>query len=64
MVDKNTILEDILEIEGAEDILGEFNLPCLTCPFAQAEINSLRLGDVAERYSLDLEGMLKELNEL
>ncbi len=60
----DSILADILEIKGAEEILNKHNLPCLHCPMAQMELQTLRLGEVCQMYGLDLEKILEELDEL
>jgi hybrid cluster-associated redox disulfide protein len=62
-VTKNTTLENILKIKGAEKVLMKHNLPCLSCPMAAMEISGLKLGEVCEAYGLDLEKILKELNK-
>lgn len=63
-IDKNTTIEKILEIEGAEDILKKYNLPCLSCPMASLEIGSLKIGEVSEMYGLDIDSIIKELEGL
>ena len=63
MITKNTILSEVLEKKGAEKILAKYNLPCLTCPMAKFEIESLKLGQVCETYGIDTEKLLKELNK-
>lgn len=63
-IDKNTTIEKILEIEGAEDVLRKYNLPCLSCPMASLEIGSLKIGEVSEMYGLDIDSIIKELEEL
>jgi len=60
---KDTTLGEVLEIPGAEEILAKFKVPCLTCPMAQMEMGVLTIGNISEMYSLDLEGLLKELNK-
>ena len=63
MITKNTILSEVLKQKGAENILAKYNLPCLTCPMAKFEIESLKLGQVCETYGIDIEKLLKELNK-
>ncbi len=62
-ITKDTTIKEILEINNAEEILAKFNVPCLSCPMAAMEISELKIGQVAESYGLDLEGLLKELNK-
>jgi hybrid cluster-associated redox disulfide protein len=62
-IDKNTILSEILRKKGAEEILMKYNLPCLTCPMAKFEIESLKLGQVCETYGINIEKLLAELNK-
>lgn len=63
-IDENTTLEEILKMPGAEEVLGKYRLPCLTCPWAVYEIKILKIGQVAKMYGLDLESLLKELNKI
>lgn len=60
---KNSSLAEILEKKGMEKILVKYNLPCLACPMASFEIESLKLGQVCETYGIDIEKLLKELNK-
>lgn len=61
---KETVLSEILKNKKAEGILAKYNLPCLTCAFARMEMDKLKIGEVSEMYGLDLEGLLRELNNL
>lgn len=61
-INKDTVLGEVLETPGAEKALERYKVPCVSCPLAQMEMNILTLGQIANRYDLDLEGMLKELN--
>ena len=63
-ITKTTTLKEIIEKMGAEEILRKNNVPCVSCPMAAYEIEKLEIGKVAEMYKLDLEKILKELNEL
>ncbi len=60
--EKSTLAE-ILENPKNQKILEKFNVPCLTCPFAQLEMNSLKLKEIAGAYGIDLKSLLKELNK-
>ena len=63
-ISKSTTLAEILEKNGAEKVLGRNNVPCLSCPMAALEIDKLKIGDVCKTYGLNLEKILKELNDL
>ena len=62
-ITKDTTLAKILELPGAEEVLLKYNLPCLGCPFAKMEIEDLKIGQVCQIYGINLENLLKELNE-
>lgn len=63
-ITKDTTLEKILELTGADAVLAKYKVPCLTCPMAQYEMQSLTIGDVCKMYGLDLPKLLVELNKL
>ena len=44
-------------------ILREHGIPCPTCPMVRFEMDKLKIRDVAEAYGVDLEKLLKALNE-
>jgi len=62
-INQDTTLKEILKIEGTEEILTKYNLPCLFCPMASFEIENLKIGDVCRVYGIDSKKLLKELNE-
>ena len=59
----DTTLAEILKLPKAEKILAKYNLPCLGCPFAKLEIENLKIGEVCKMYEINLEKLLRELNE-
>lgn len=63
-ITKDTTLEKILKLKGADKILEKYNLPCLHCPMARMEMGSLKLGDICKTYGIDINELLKELNKL
>jgi len=63
-ITKDTTLAEILKYGEVEKILAKYKLPCLTCPFAHYEMENLKIGQVSKMYRIDLENLLKELNEL
>jgi len=60
---KETVLSEICKHPRATEILTKYHLPCLHCPMAAAEMGKLKIGQVCEMCGLDLDGLLKELNE-
>ncbi|MBN2073096.1 MAG: disulfide oxidoreductase [Actinobacteria bacterium] len=61
---KDTKLEEVLKSPEASAVIARFRLPCLHCPMAAYEAKVLTLGQVSGAYGIDLDGLLKELNEL
>ncbi len=61
---KDTTLAELLESPKAAEILAEYNLPCLSCPFAKFEMERLKIGEICKMYSIDGEKLLKELNRV
>ncbi len=61
---EKTTLSEILKHPKAEEILAKYNLPCLSCPYAKYELESLKIGQVCKMYKIDLKGLLNELNKL
>jgi len=62
-ITKDTTLAEILKRSELEKILMKYNLPCLGCPFAKFEMENLKIGEVCKMYGIDIESLLKELNE-
>lgn len=61
---KDSTLKQILEAgQEKEAVLYEFGVPCVTCPFAKIEMDKLTIGDICSMYHLDLEAILKKLNQ-
>ena len=63
-ITKETTLSEILENPKSEEILLKHNVPCLSCPYAELEIQKLKIGQVCEMYQIDIEKVLKELNSI
>ncbi len=67
MTDKYTgdsKLEEVLKTPETSAVIAKYELPCLHCAMAAYEAKILTLGQIAKNYGIDLDGMLKELNEL
>ena len=62
-ITEDTTLSEILGYSKASKILAKYNLPCLNCPMAVFEAGILKIGEVCRIYNIDLERLLKELNE-
>lgn len=62
-ITKDSTIEEILNHPKGKEVLAKHRVPCLGCSMAAMEINYLKIGDVAEKYGLDLESILEELNE-
>ena len=62
-VTEETTLAEILQRAGAEEILAEYELPCLSCPFAKMEMEQLKIGDLCRQYGIDCKNLLKDLNK-
>jgi hybrid cluster-associated redox disulfide protein len=60
----STTLAEILEHPKRKEILAKYNLPCLGCPFAQMEMDRLKLGEICKTYKVNLVALLKELNKV
>ena len=63
MFNKNTTLAEILKKPENKKILAKYNLPCLTCSFASAEMEKLKIGKICEMYGIALDNLLKDLNK-
>ncbi|MFA5080612.1 MAG: hypothetical protein WC472_03255 [Candidatus Paceibacterota bacterium] len=63
MITKETKLDKILEIEGVEEILLNYKVPCLSCPYAKYELAELNIGFICERYNIDSDKLIDELNK-
>ena len=63
-ITKNTTLAKILEKDGGEKVLAKNGVPCVGCPMASFEVDKLEIGEVCKSYGLNLEKILKELNQL
>ncbi|PIO04451.1 hypothetical protein COT48_00405 [Candidatus Woesearchaeota archaeon CG08_land_8_20_14_0_20_47_9] len=60
-VSKDTTLEEVMKVRGAEAVLSKYKLPCLHCPMARMEMGALKLGEVCKAYGIDLKRVLEEL---
>jgi hypothetical protein len=63
-ITKNTTLEKILDKKGSEELLAKNGVPCVSCPMAKFEVGRLKIGKVCKMYGLNLEKILKDLNNL
>lgn len=63
-INSKTTLGEIINIEGVNKILEDFHVPCVSCPFAQFELNSLSLGDVCRLYGINEKKLIEAINDL
>ena len=58
-----TPMDQILTTESAREVLAQHKVPCLGCPMAQMEMQSLKIGDVCKIYGIDAKKLLADLNK-
>jgi len=63
-VDKHTKLGKIMKMKGMEKILTKYNVPCVSCPMAKMEIDSLEIGYVCKLYGLPEKEIILEINKI
>jgi hypothetical protein len=63
-INKDTVLGKVLELKGAGEVLAANKVPCITCPMAKMEMDTLKVGQICNMYGIDLDKLLKELNAL
>jgi len=63
-ITEDTTIEEILRNPGASSTLAKHGIYCAICPFAQFEMGRLKIGDVARNYGVDVDDLLKELNDI
>jgi len=63
IITEQSLLGDILKKPYGKKVLSQFRLPCLSCPMAALEMGVLKIGDVSRMYGVDLQGLLKALND-
>ncbi|MCL5094340.1 MAG: hypothetical protein M1355_04380 [Patescibacteria group bacterium] len=62
-ITEESTLTEVIKL-GGENVLRVNGVPCVTCPLAAQEINSLTIGQVARIYKLDGDKIKRELNKL
>jgi len=63
LITKDTTLAEAIKKPGAEALMKEHGVPCMTCPMAKFEMEQLQIGQVCQMYGIDLEKLLKDLNK-
>ena len=61
-ITENTTLAKIIGDEKSREVLVKYRFPCLTCPFAETEMENLKLGEICKMYGINLKSLLKDLN--
>lgn len=62
-VTQKTKLSKLIDDKKAQPILEKYDFPCLSCPHARLEMETLELGSICEMYDIDSIKLIKELNE-
>ncbi len=62
-ITKKTTLSEILQHTETLDVLKEYEVPCLSCAMMRFEMENLNIGDIAEQYNINIDGLLKGLNK-
>ncbi len=60
---EDTKLSEVMSKPETSKIIMKYKLPCLHCAMAAYEAEILTLGMISKTYGIDLDNMLKELNE-
>jgi hypothetical protein len=63
MFDENTTIGEVLKTERGEEILSENGVPCVCCPMISQEMDFLTIGEVADRYDLNKQKIIDDLNK-
>jgi len=63
-IDSNSTLGEALSSKKAEEILFKHGVPCLSCPMMAREKNELTVGQICITYGIDIDRLLKDLNDL
>jgi hypothetical protein len=61
-ITKKTKLAKIIDDPKIEKILNKYEFPCISCPFARYEMEELEIGFVCEKYDIDADKLIKEIN--
>ncbi|MEI8364311.1 MAG: hypothetical protein WCF78_02550 [archaeon] len=63
MITKKSKYGEVLKISGSEKVLSKYNVPCVTCPMAKMEMNTLTLEQIGGWYGIDVDSIINELNK-
>jgi len=63
-ITKDTSLSLLLGDPKTQEILAKYNLPCLSCPFAEFEMENLKIGEVCKMYNINIEKLLNDLERV
>ena len=62
-ISEETSLAEVMRRPETLQVLVNHGIPCVACPMARFEMESLRVGDVAKAYGIDVDRLMKDLNE-
>jgi hypothetical protein len=63
MITKKSKFGEVLKISGSEKVLSKYNVPCISCPMAKQEMDTLTLEQIGGWYGIDVDSIIKELNK-
>jgi hybrid cluster-associated redox disulfide protein len=58
-ITKDTTIVEALKFPGVEEVLSKYGIGCMGCPMISFE----KIGDIAIMHGVNLDKLLKELNE-
>jgi hypothetical protein len=61
-ITNKSTLKEVLKVKNAGEVLAKNGVPCVSCPMAKFEMDKLEIGQVCKMYGLNLEKILKDLN--
>jgi len=63
MITKKSKYSEVLKVKGSEDVLSKHKVPCVTCPMAKMEMDTLTLEQIGSWYGIDVDSIIKDLNK-
>ncbi len=64
MFDENSTIGEAMKTEDGKEVLARNGVPCVGCPRISEEMDLLTVGEVAEKYDLDKNKIIDDLNKI